>query len=60
MAAAEPELSHVAITFAQRGNSVQDLRLSLVGWRLGQLIRTDAFGNRHSVTAWLRTNLGSL
>lgn len=59
LGAAEPELQRISIVYAQRGNSIQDLRLSLVGWRLGQLLRSNAFGNdRKRVAAWLRTNLG--
>ena len=41
------------------GNSVQDLRLTLVGWRLGQLIGAGAFDNRHAIGAWLRATLGT-
>jgi len=40
------------------GNSVQDLRLTLVGWRLGQLIGGGAFADRRDVAAWLRRTLG--
>ena len=40
------------------GNSVQDLRLSLVGWRLGQLIGCGAFNRRQDVAAWIRRTLG--
>ena len=40
------------------GNSVQDLRLTLVGWRLGQLIGNGAFADRRDVAAGLRRTLG--
>jgi hypothetical protein len=40
------------------GNSVQDLRLSLVGWRLGELIGCGAFDRRRDVAAWIRQTLG--
>ena len=40
------------------GNSMQDLRLSLVGWRLGQLIGCGAFNRRQDVAAWIRRTLG--
>ncbi len=43
---------------AQRGNSMEDLLLSLVGWRLSELLRSDAFGSRHEVAKWLGINLG--
>ena len=57
--AAEAPLSRIQINFQNRGNSIQDLRLSMVGWRLGQLISSGAFGNdRARVAGWIRTNLG--
>ncbi len=40
------------------GNSVQDLRLTLVGWRLGQLIGDGAFADRRAIAVWLRRTLG--
>lgn len=40
------------------GNSGQDLRLSLVGWRLGQLIGDGAFADRRAIGPWLREALG--
>lgn len=40
------------------GNSIQDLRLTLVGWRLGQLIAAGAFKDRHAIGPWLRHALG--
>jgi hypothetical protein len=40
------------------GNSVQDLRLSLVGWRFGQLIGCGAFNRRQDAAAWIRRTLG--
>lgn len=59
LAAAEAPLSRIAINNANRGNSIQDMRLSLVGWRLGQLISSGAFGeDRTAVASWIRTNLG--
>ncbi|MDJ0574107.1 MAG: DUF4157 domain-containing protein [Xenococcaceae cyanobacterium MO_234.B1] len=56
--AAEAPLSRISINPAGRGNSIQDLRLSLVGWQLGQLISSGAFGDRAAVARWIRTNLG--
>ncbi len=59
LAAAEAPLSRIAINNENRGNSIQDMRLSLVGWRLGQLISSGAFGeDRTAVASWIRTNLG--
>ena len=40
------------------GNSIQDLRLTLVGWRLGDLIAEGAFKDRRAVGPWLRRALG--
>lgn len=57
-AAAEGPLGGIQVDPAQRGNSRQDLRLSLMGWRLGQLISTDHFPDRHAVAGWIRANLG--
>jgi predicted MPP superfamily phosphohydrolase len=35
------------------GNSVQDLRLTLVGWRLGQLISSGALPDPYAAAAWI-------
>ncbi|HET7461251.1 MAG TPA: DUF4157 domain-containing protein [Longimicrobium sp.] len=59
MAAAEAPLRRIAIDPTLRGNSIQDLRLSAVGWRLGQLIGAGAFASGAAVAAWIRANLGS-
>lgn len=56
---AETPLSRISINPAGRGNSIQDLRLSLVGWRLGQLITNGAFADGKSVAAWIRRSLGT-
>lgn len=58
MTAAEVPLGRIAVDPTMRGNSRQDLRLSLVGWRFGQLISTGWFPDRASAATWLRTNLG--
>lgn len=50
-------LNAIAVA-AGEGNSIQDLRLTLVGWRLGQLISSGAFDSRRSVSDWLRATLG--
>jgi len=59
LAAAEGPLSRIHIDPTQRGNSIQDLRLSLVGWRLGQMISAGEFADNTAVAAWIRTNLGA-
>lgn len=59
MAAAEAPLGRIAIDPAGRGNSIQDLRLSLVGWRLGQRIAAGNFSDGAAVASWIRTNLGA-
>ena len=57
--AAERELRPILdrIDVMQSGNSYQDLRLSLLGWWLGQAIRQGRFEDRHEVANWLRLNL---
>jgi hypothetical protein len=59
MAAAEAPLRRVKIDYAGRGNSIQDLRLSLVGWRLGQMIGNGEFTSRAQVANWIRVNLSA-
>jgi predicted MPP superfamily phosphohydrolase len=39
------------------GNSVQDLRLTLVGWRLGQLIGSGMLPDRQAAALWIRRAL---
>lgn len=39
------------------GNSVQDLRLSVAGWRVGQMVEHGAFGDRQAIAAWIRRTL---
>jgi hypothetical protein len=58
MTAAEVPLGRIAVDPTMRGNSRQDLRLSLVGWRFGQLVSSGRFPDRASAAGWLRTNLG--
>ncbi len=55
---AETPLRRIPIDYANKGNSIQDLRLSLVGWRLGQLIGEGKFSNGIEIAQWIRTNLG--
>jgi len=50
-------LNAIAITGGE-GNSIQDLRLTLVGWQLGQLLARGAFKDRHAIGPWLRRALG--
>jgi hypothetical protein len=40
-----------------RGNSDQDLRLSLLGWSLGVAIREGVMVSGSDVASWVRTNL---
>jgi hypothetical protein len=58
LAAAEPLLRTISIHPEWRGNSIQDLRLSLVGWKLGQLLGRHYFGAGTDISAWIRRNLG--
>ncbi len=59
MSAAETALKPIKdkINPKLRGNSVQDLRLSLAGWNLGQLISAGKFATRGDVAKWVRLNL---
>jgi hypothetical protein len=50
-------LGRIAVDPTQTGNSMQDLRLSLLGWRLGQMLRAGAFADRHAVADWMRRSL---
>jgi hypothetical protein len=45
------------INVNQRGNSYQDLRLSLVGWYLGNAILQGSYLNGAQVADWVRKNL---
>jgi hypothetical protein len=52
-------LRGIRVDERMRGNSYQDLALSLVGWRLGRMIRAGQFSNTSEVATWIRTNLGA-
>jgi|GEM_PF-150382 len=53
-----PESPPLAIAVGDGvGNSAQDLRLSLVGWRLGGLMSEGAFADRRAIGTWLREAL---
>lgn len=47
----------VKIRVQERGNSYQDLRLSLVGWYLGEAILQGRFTSGIQVAEWVRKNL---
>jgi hypothetical protein len=51
-------LDRIAVDPTMKGNSRQDLRLSLVGWRLGEMIRAGEFTDGKAVAAWIRKSLG--
>lgn len=57
MDAAEAHLRKIEINPDWDGNSIQDLRLSLAGYHLGQKIRSGAFSSRHEIAEWIRKNL---
>jgi hypothetical protein len=40
------------------GNSIQDLRLTLAGWRFGELIGAGTLADRREASAWIRHALG--
>ncbi len=51
-------LNRIAVNPALKGNSRQDLRLSLVGYALGLMIGSGAFADRAAVAAVTRRSLG--
>jgi hypothetical protein len=59
LAAAEAELVPLfrKIDVDSRGNSFQDMRLSLLGWSLGVAIREGTLAGGSEVAAWVRTTL---
>jgi hypothetical protein len=54
---ADATLRGIAVTPTNRGNSRQDLLLSLFGWRLGQMFRGRRIRTRAEIAAWVRTNI---
>lgn len=54
---AHSPLRRIKVAYGE-GNSDQDLRLTLVGWCLGQLISAGAFPDRNALARWLRQSLG--
>jgi hypothetical protein len=57
--AIEGPLNRITVDPTLRGNSREDLRLSLIGWRLGEKFSNGEFGSRAEVARWIRRNLGS-
>lgn len=57
MTAAFRFLRQIPLNVLWRGNSYQDLRLTLAGWHLGRMIRSGRFSNRAEIAQWLRNNL---
>jgi RHS repeat-associated protein len=51
-------LRQISIDSSMRGNSYEDLALSLVGWHFGRLLREGHFTSTAQVADWLRVNLG--
>ena len=41
----------------RKGNSLEDLRLTVRGWRFGQLISSGYFASREEAAGWLSDNL---
>jgi|GEM_PF-5359195 len=50
----EDFVDSVGINSGYQGCSEQDLRLSIIGWVLGELIKNNEFNNRAEVASWLR------
>lgn len=57
LTAANSALQGISVNPSNRGNSYQDLLLTLYGWRLGQLIRHGQLTTGVAVAAWIRANL---
>ena len=55
--AAAQALRGISVNDQQRGNSYQDLLLSLVGWRLGGDIAAQGLKDGAAVAGWLRSTL---
>ena len=47
----------IAVNPTQKGNSYEDLLLSLVGWRLGVDIREKKLTDKQKIADWIRTHL---
>ena len=43
-----------------QGNSMQDLQLSLFGFKLGKMIRAGTINNRSYAARWIRSNIGGV
>jgi hypothetical protein len=59
VAVSRAALSGIRIGTGQ-GNSIQDLHLSLFGFKFGQMIRSGTISNRGDAAMWIRTNIGTL
>jgi hypothetical protein len=55
--AAAATLRGIAVDSSLRGNSYQDLLLTLCGWRLGQMIRNGRFQAAAGIAGWIRANI---
>jgi hypothetical protein len=42
------------------GNSIQDLRLSYIGWRFGKEMPLDKYPSCPAVADWIKTELGDV
>ena len=54
---AQSTLRGIAVDNRQRGNSYEDLLLSLVGWRMGKDITYGVLITGSSVAGWIRSTL---
>jgi hypothetical protein len=52
-------LERISVDPTLKGNSRQDLRLSVVGWQLGRMIRAEEFASRAQVAEWIRQHLAA-
>lgn len=57
MASAKSTIRAIAVTTTNRGNSYEDLLLSVYGWRLGQDIKAGLPPSNADNADWVRKNL---
>lgn len=57
LGAAKSTLRGIIVNATLRGNSYEDLLLTLYGWRLGQSIRRLGFATKTETATWIRVNI---
>jgi len=57
LGAASATVRGIKVDPSLRGNSYEDLLLSVFGWRLGQMIKDGTARSKADIAAWIRTNI---